>query len=779
MSPEKIRGETLDARSDVFSLGVCLYEMLTGENPFQKATAGDVIAAILTENPLPLTRENAAAPAELERILSKALKKKRVERYQTSLDFLLDLKSLRREIEFSESAMRTGGEKSLTTNAAATIYTTNADSDGGGKSFPKWLTIFLVAGLAFGGAWWFVAKRGFESDPAQPPSATKTVDVVNWRSTPGEVYSVGAFSPDAKMVAFSSTKIGAKNIWVKQLSGGEAVQITKDDFTNQNPVWSPDGDELAFLSQRGGATGIWRMPSFGGGPVYISAVEDGGAILRRWSKSGAIYYESRGNLYKLDLKTATSSVLAAFDPAKTSVGSFSVSPDETQIACVRFENNGYAVLTMPFGGATQQIAGGADEIRNVVWHTDGKRILYSQTTNGIFQIFAATVNGGKPAQITFGERDSFALDTSADGAKILYGSSKEESDLWGVNVERGEEFSFASDINSELWAAVAPDGKQVAYQSIKNLSQGDKLFIGAILTKPTDSDAPPFQLTANGGLPVWSPDGKRLAFMRVSGETPDLWTINGDGGEEKHLTTAGLPPVEYTILPYNRYQASNFSWSPDGKKIAYISDGGGQRNIWLIDAGGANNAQLTNNTDSNVLVFCPLWSADGRRVAYSSKLNDRSAMKNFYTASVVGLETKNTTAVVQSETFQRLIGWSQSDKEIIVAAAKTGTGLPTEIKIIQVNTETGEQRQLAKLDATYLYNIHLSADKKLLAYVSNKDGKDNVWVARPNGSEARRITFNNDVRLYFSTLSWSPDNRTIYFGKQTRYSLLSMVTNFK
>ena len=233
------------------------------------------------------------------------------------------------------------------------------------------------------------------------------------------------------------------------------------------------------------------------------------------------------------------------------------------------------------------------------------------------------------------------------------------------------------------------------------------------------------------------------------------------------------------ILPYNRYQASNFSWSPDGKEIAYISDGGGQRNIWLIDAGGANNAQLTNNTDSNVLVFCPLWSADGRRVAYSSKLNDRSAVKNFYTASVVDLETKNTTAVVQSETFQRLIGWSQSDKEIIVAAAKTGTGLPTEIKIIQVNTETGEQRQLAKLDAAYLYNIHLSADKKLLAYVSNKDGKDNVWVARPNGSEARRITFNNDARLYFSTLSWSPDNRTIYFGKQTRYSLLSMVTNFK
>ena len=784
MSPEQIRGETLDARSDIFSLGVCLYEMLTGGNPFQQATTGDVIAAILKENPSPVTQENVAFPAEIERILSKSLKKKRDERYQTSRDFLLDLKTLRREIEFSETAERTGGKKSppnAETNAAAKVYTNNADGIGVGTSFSKWLPILLVAVLAFGGAWWFFARRGGQNEAATPLSnVPQTVEVVNWRSTPGEIYSTGAFSPDGKMIAFTSTKTGSKNIWVKQLSGGEAVQITKDDFTRTNPIWSPDGDELAFLSQRGGTTGIWRMPSLGGSPVFISAVTDGGAVLRRWSKSGAIYYESKGNLYKLDLKTAQLSALTAFDPAKTSVSSFSVSPDESQIACVRFENDRYAVLTMPVGGAAQQIVESADEIRNVVRHTDGRRILYSQNTNGIFQMFAADASGGKQTQITFGERDAFALDASADGAKILYGASKEESDIWGVNVEKGEEFSFASDINSELWAAVAPDSKTVAYQSIKNLSQGDKLFLGAILIKPTDSDAPPFQLTASGGLPVWSPDGKRLAFIRVAGETPDLWIINSGGGEEKQLATGGLLPVEYTVLPYNRHQANHFSWSPDGKKIAYISDGGGQRNIWLIEADGANNAQLTNNTDSNVSVFCPLWSADGRRIAYSSKLEELSTdSKNSYTTSVIDIETKNKKTVVQSETFQRLLGWSQSDKEIIVAAAKTGTGLPTEVKIIQANIETGEQRQSAKLDAAYLYNIHLSADKKLLAYVSNKDGKDNVWVARPNGSEARKITSNNDARLYFSTLSWSPDNQAIYFGKQTRYSLLSTVINFK
>ncbi len=84
-------------------------------------------------------------------------------------------------------------------------------------------------------------------------------------------------------------------------------------------------------------------------------------------------------------------------------------------------------------------------------------------------------DGSPSAQITFGDTDSLVLDVAADGAKILYGSSKEESDVWGVNIAKGEEFALASDINSELWPGVAPDNETVAFSSVKNLSQGDKL----------------------------------------------------------------------------------------------------------------------------------------------------------------------------------------------------------------------------------------------------------------------------------------------------------------
>ena len=787
MSPEQVRGQTIDARSDVFSLGVVIYEMLTGTEPFDKPTSSDVIAAILTENPLPLTQINSAAPAELERIVNKALKKNKDERYQTSKDFLLDIKSLRKSVEFQTSPQQIiadTGEMRRTNEQQRTIRSTDAAAPRRFSIVPA-LVLFLFISFAFGAVWWFSSSGNNRQAGTTQTFSPNTTEIVNWRSTPGEVYSAGSFSPDGKMVAFTSTKSGAKNIWVKQLSGGEAVQITKDEFSNQNPVWSPNGDEIAFYSTRGGTSGIWRTPAFGGTPVFVKAIEDGAMILRRWSKNDVIYYEAKGNLFALNLKSGETSQLTKLDSEKITAKSISISPYEEQIAYVTFENEKYIVWAMPVrGGSAKQLIDSAQEIRNTIWHSDGRRILYSQMTNGVFQIYAVETTGGIPTQITFGDKDAFALDASSDGAKILYGSSKEESDVWGVRVEKGEEFSFSSDINSELWANVAPDNKTIAFQSIKNLSQGDKIFSGAILTKSSDdSAAEPFQLVSDGFLPTWSPDGRQIAFMRVAGETYNLWTIKPSGGEEKQLTTEGLPSIEFTVLPYNRTQTNDFSWSPDSKKIAYISAVSQQKNVWLVDAETANRIQLTNNTDANASLYCPIWSADGKRIAYFSKQNTTSADgKKYFVTSIVDLETKNTKVVVQTENFHRLLGWSHTGKELFIAAlnGKSASGKPMEVNLIEVDAESGTQNQPTKIEAVYLYNIYLSADKKMVAYVSNKDGKDDIWVLRLNdGGEPRKITSNNDARLYFSTLSWSPDNQFIYFGKQTRYSLLSMITNFK
>lgn len=769
MSPEQVRGLPLDARSDIFSLGVVIYEMLSGKGPFDRGTKGDVIAAILTENPPALLNAKQGVPPELQRILAKALQKDKDSRYQTSKDLLIDIKSLSRELDFNSQMGRTQEvAQHLTIPITRRRF-----------SLLHALAMVFIAGLAISAVWWFAVKRTGQSEMLLA-SSLKTAEVASWRGAPGELYSTGAFSPDGMRVAFVTSGSGTRNIQVKQTSANAPpVQTTKDEFNNDGPIWSPDGEEIAFFSTRGNQFGIWRIPYLGGLPTLIRTVPDGGTRLRLWSKTGKLYYEAKQNLFALDLKSGQTTQPTNFDPSAP-VNSVSIAPDETRIAYITTEAERWNLWVAPVasGGGARQIVSAATEIRNVVWHSDNRRILYSVPVDGVFQIFATDVGGSKPTQITFADNDSLALDVSADGTKILYGSSREESDVWGVRIAQAEEFAFASDINSELWPSVSPDGKFVAFQSIRNLSQGNNLFSGALRIKPTDSNAPPVQIVANGYLPTWSPDGKRLAFMRVVGETHNLWTIDATGGEEKQLTTSGLPLPDNTVLPYNRVHATYFSWSPDSSGIAYPTKRSGPQNIWLLATDGSSDTQLTNNSDPDVLLHSPIWSSDGKRIAYTSRSNKAVDGKINYEVWVVDAEKKVAKVVYRTENLSRLLGWSEDEAGLIIVTAKGKASL-TEVSVTEVSVATGIARAITTQPSTYRYNIHLSADRRMIAFVSNLDGKDNIRVISTRGGTAKAITDNRDTRAYFSTLAWAPDGKIIFFGKQSRYSLLSMITNFR
>nr|MBA3601689.1 serine/threonine protein kinase [Acidobacteriota bacterium] len=196
MSPEQTRGlANIDARTDIWSLGVVLFEMLTGHVPFAGETVSDVIASILKTDMPHLSKCVDDCPAELERIVTKALQKDREERYQVIKDLALDLKSLRRELEFSAEFDRItyGGDKNLTVEMPKQ-HTTVAET---GKRFSlnNALLILSLAGLLFSGLWWFFIGVNKSSETPEAASL-KTVEIVSWSSSPGEFYSVGTFSPD-------------------------------------------------------------------------------------------------------------------------------------------------------------------------------------------------------------------------------------------------------------------------------------------------------------------------------------------------------------------------------------------------------------------------------------------------------------------------------------------------------------------------------------------------------------------------------------------------------
>ncbi len=769
MSPEQVRGLPLEPSSDVFSLGAVIYEMLVGQGPFDRDTKSDVLAAILTSPTPPIAQLKPGVPPELQRIVAKALQKDRDDRYQTSKDLLIDIKSLSRELELTgrvDPTMEVG--RNLTRQIRSQRF-----------SLLQGLGTLLVVGLIVA-AIWFVVHR-YTHTVASLTSAPKTAEVLSWRSAPGEFYSIGSFSPDGMKIALVSTGNGTRNIQIKQTTANAPpVQTTRDEFRNDHPIWSPDGEEIAFFSTRGNQLGIWRVPYLGGSPVLISTVPVGDTRPCRWSKTGVLYYEARQNVFGIDLKSGQTTRLTNFDAASTTASSFSISPDEKQIAYISLAGEQWNISTIPTrGGEPKQIVTSKEEIRNTVWHPDGRRLLYSALVDGVYQIFAADLDDPQPAQITFGDRDSLALDVSGDGVRILFGSSKEESDVWGVDVASGEEFALASDINAELWPSVSPDNKQVAFQSIRNLSQGNNLLNGNIMIKSTVADAQPAQLVANASLPLWSPDGTRVAFMRVAGELYNLWTIRVSGGEERQLTKDGMTSVKSTLLPYNRNQTSYFSWSPDNRRIAYSAKRNGVQNIWLVTADGASDTQLTSNADDNVLMYSPLWSSDGKQIAYTAKPNKPLEGVFTYTVWVVDVETGKTNAAMQSPTFLRLLGWSAGDRSLFLATAKAKTpDSLTDVGLMELTPGAASPREITTQPSTYLYNVHLSADRRTFAFVSHQDGKDDIRIISAAGGPVRTFATNRDARLYFSSLAWAPDGKTIFFGKQSRYSLLSMVTNF-
>ncbi|MEQ1765413.1 MAG: protein kinase, partial [Pyrinomonadaceae bacterium] len=777
MSPEQARGKAdIDARTDIWSLGVVIHEMFAGKPPFTGESISDVIASVLKTDAEPLTRLVEDCPPELDRIVTKALRKDREERYQVIKDLALDIRSLRKQLEFSAEYGRSIGGAMLTSehvqaNTTSIVAATRS----------PWLlvagTVVLLAAVV-GGTWFAFSRYGAakQSDTA----SLKTADVVSWASQPGEVYASGSFSPDGKMVAFASTRSGTKQLWVKQTLSGEAVQVTSGEFAASNPIFSPNGDELAFFSNRGKQPGFWRIPILGGTPKLITNLEDGDSHLRSWSTDGFIFFESRSAMFKVNQADGQIQQVIVAGSAEALARHIDISPDQTRVAYVSVENNSWNLYWRPVDrGDPVKLLSSDSEMKQVVWHPDNRRLLFSWSVGGAFQIFVADV-GSSINQITSAERDSFVLDISADGGRIMYGSTKEESDIWGVNISTGDEFTVASDIDSELWPSVSPDGKTVIYQSVKNLSQGNNLFNGEIFIKRLQASDSSTPIGQAGYLPTFSPDGQKMAFGRVSGNKHHIYTTPTSGAGQPQMVSDAMTAPAFSLLPYLRVQATEFAWSPDSRQLVYVSGRNGQRNLWLAGVDGSPEAQISLNGDPSFYLHSPIWSTDGKQIAFTSRRNTEGNLSE-YAVWVLDISTNTTRQLFSKDGSIRLLGWAGDGGSLwTVSMPQQTTGaLHADISFGSVNIQSGAFREVKLLREAYPTNTFLSPDKKTIAFTANRDGKDNIWHMSVAGGAERKVTDNDDTRLYFSTLTFSPGNDVIYYGRQSRYSLLSMITNFK
>jgi serine/threonine protein kinase len=603
MSPEQARGQAVDARSDIFNFGAVIYEMVAGQKPFIGETPSDIFAAILKDEPVSLSQLAPETPAELERIVNKALQKNREERYQVVKDLLLDLKALKEDLDF-QAKLHNKSTASSITDAGGKHHTTRAVVIGVA------LVVLITTGVI--ALYKFVNRT--RPVAADAPQVLKTTQVT---FSPG-FDGYPSLSPDGKSVAYSSDQNGKFEIYVKQLSeiSGE-LQLTNDGQQNFQPSWSPDGQRIAYHSRRRG--GVWVVPALGGAPKQLSEFgarpvwsPDGSFVAFQSESPGAELSNSRvmppGTIWIMSSQGGKPKQITQPGNPDGGHSAPSWSPNGKRIV---FEASNFADVTVWTigidGTGLRKIIHGTQPI----YSGDGIYFMGRYTGESDLSRVPVSSTGepiGEPTTVLQArEGASFSGPVvSPDGKKILYSANRIESNLSTVSLlangdAAGPPSIFASDTSSRnTLPRFSADGKKIAFNRWRRTT-GNHIWIGDAdgknLTQITNN--PRGEAQAN-----WLPGGEKVAFLSENADKRlMLWTVSIVTGKQEPLLDLG-PGIQYATL------------SPDGNYVAYNFIQNGIINVWVASVPDGQRKQLTFEEEMGGF---PCWSADGQWIAYEKK----------------------------------------------------------------------------------------------------------------------------------------------------------------
>jgi Tol biopolymer transport system component len=554
MSPEQVRGEVVDHRSDIFSLGCVLHEMLSGRRPFARATAAETMTAILREDATPLSESGRTVPPALERIVSHCLEKKPEQRFQSARDLAFDL-----ETRPSSS----GGAASAT--AEARRPTSWRRVIGG-------LTALLLLGAGY------AAGRRAAPPAARAPATARFMQITDLPGTE----STPSLSPDGKTVAFVARFSGDADVFVQRVGGHNPINLTPDcDRDDTGPAFAPDGERIAFHSECEGG-GLFLMGATG---ESRRKVADTGYD-PSWSPDGrslAVASEPMRN----PLARRTQSVVSVIDLATGASRRLSEqdglqpgwSPDGRRIAF-------WGLRGGMGGGGTRDIwtvaATGGEPVEvtndthvdwNPVWSPDGRLLYFASGRSGALNLWrvpidpatGVTMGAAEPVTLPSGKAGSLTIARSS--GQLAFESREERSPMYRVafDPERGrltgtpELILGGSRVIESL--GLSPDGRWVAFTSS---GLEENLFVvrvdGTGYRQITDD------LHRNRG-PNWSTDGRLIGFYSNRSGRYKTWTLRPDGSNLELLAESDRGSMWYP------------EWAPNGRLIAVA----GQPMTRLVD----------------------------------------------------------------------------------------------------------------------------------------------------------------------------------------------------
>jgi eukaryotic-like serine/threonine-protein kinase len=719
MSPEQAAGREVDARSDVWSLGVVIYEMITGHAPFEGASKSHIIVAITDREPLPINQFAPEIPEALEWIIAEALTKDPEERCQTAKELLGKLRRLKQRIEsgalptspsdlnrslpsqFSLAPKTNSNVVSLaaqettqqeagrSTARSGEIADTRALSSveflaAGIKQHKKASIAVLAVGFLVASAIGFGLYKLF-TQPKQfaPPKMTAltTGGKVSGEDINGQV----AISPDGKYVVCAANDAKQQaSLWLRQVSTNSVVRIVSPENGGYlATTFSPDGELIyyvATLERNKFVPALYRIPVLGGSPAKVldrvfSAIA--------FSRNGEQFAFVRKNQDEMSLMLANTdgsgqprTIAVQKQPNGFSTSGPSWSPDGKRIACGMFYGTGAGyssvVEVLVEGGDSTPI--GSEKwarVGRVIWLADGSGLIMTaqpESSSIGTQIWFLPYPGGQARRIT--------NDLNGYGEVSL-----------GLTSDSGTIATIQQVNSSSIWITAPNTDENNARQILK--------------TNLPDTVA-------------WTPDGK-IVYASRTGENWDIWMVNRDGSESKQLTADAFIDQQPSV-------------SSDGRYVVFQSNRSGSRNIWRIDADGNNPKQLT---DGSYVDESPVCSPDGRFVIFMSMRSGTS------TVWKVGIDGGTPVQLTNHPSQLPLI----SPDGKLISYFYTDEQANNQPKLAMILFEGGESVKRIDLPRTVQpIAFAWMPDGRSIAYLDNGSGILNVWSQPIDGSAPKQLT---------------------------------------
>jgi serine/threonine protein kinase/Tol biopolymer transport system component len=566
MSPEQVLGKELDARTDLFSFGVVLYEMVTGTLPFRGDTSGTLTDAILHLAPVAPVRLNPDVSVKLEEIINRALEKDRDLRYQHAADLRSELKRLKRDTD-SHRVLSSGTREvvkdfSTEPRIPSAVAAQPSSVQHRGKLYGTLAVCVALLAAAF-------AVYRFWPRSGTPAGAANITQISQWNRPMNRA----KISPDGHVVAFVSPVGSVGQVFVMLTSGAEPLQLTNDEGDKFVENFSPDGREIYYRRSLG-RDEVWAVPALGGTPRRVAS-----AFSAVPSPDGAfIYYGKSDNpgIFRAAESGVNEELIYGPENAGMYLFPILVFPDAKDLLIAGARTTTPAIRLYRINLAGHEATDLGDIVapnRDIVWAEPGNSIFFSRTVNGLTNIWKYRFNDRSLTQITFGTGPDFSPMPDPAGKGIYYANGKSAGFLTAYNVRSKESTEIVSEDSTQ--PTLSPDGKRLMYVTLPTL-QRRELWVSDINGANKVKIATGEHVESGS----WAPDNSHLSFFDTT------------GGSVSHVYVAAADGSGLRQLPVMNGKAISAVWSSDQKSIYVTNMEQGVLNIWKWDAEGGKTERF-------------------------------------------------------------------------------------------------------------------------------------------------------------------------------------------